>query len=113
MLRFPDGMRDLVAESAMQHGRSMNSEIIHALHDYYARQGIHDRLADDAAIAEAENLEVRGTSFAIPQSAITIAQLADIISARIEERIESRAKAEAAQTTPAPRPSRAPGKSKA
>ncbi|PHM33336.1 Putative regulator protein; Arc-like DNA binding domain (fragment) [Xenorhabdus innexi] len=30
-LRFPEGMRDAVAESAKQNGRSMNSEIIAAL----------------------------------------------------------------------------------
>ncbi|HED3054763.1 Arc family DNA-binding protein [Klebsiella sp. CN_Kp091] len=34
MLRFPDGMRDAIAERAKQNGRSMNSEIIQALEDY-------------------------------------------------------------------------------
>lgn len=31
MLRFPDGMRDAIAERAKRNGRSMNSEIVHAL----------------------------------------------------------------------------------
>lgn len=32
-VRFPDGMRDVVAERAKRNGRSMNSEIIQILHD--------------------------------------------------------------------------------
>lgn len=32
-LRFPDGMRDAIAERAKQNGRSMNSEIIQVLQD--------------------------------------------------------------------------------
>lgn len=30
-LRFPDGMRDQIAEAAKESGRSMNAEIIHRL----------------------------------------------------------------------------------
>lgn len=33
MLRFPDGMRDAIAERAKSNGRSMNSEIIQILED--------------------------------------------------------------------------------
>lgn len=33
MLRFPDGMRDAIAERAKQNGRSMNSEIVQILDD--------------------------------------------------------------------------------
>ncbi|MDE9483482.1 Arc family DNA-binding protein [Xenorhabdus bovienii] len=33
-LRFPDGMRDAVAEKAKKNGRSMNSEIIAALESW-------------------------------------------------------------------------------
>lgn len=33
MLRFPDGMRDAIAERAKKNGRSMNSEIVQILHD--------------------------------------------------------------------------------
>ncbi|MGJ0628625.1 Arc family DNA-binding protein [Xenorhabdus bovienii] len=33
-LRFPDGMRDAVAERAKKNGRSMNSEIIAALESW-------------------------------------------------------------------------------
>lgn len=32
-VRFPDGMRDLLASRAAENGRSMNSEIIHILSD--------------------------------------------------------------------------------
>ncbi|HHU3936682.1 MULTISPECIES: Arc family DNA-binding protein [unclassified Citrobacter] len=32
-LRFPDGMRDAIAERAKQNGRSMNSEIVQILED--------------------------------------------------------------------------------
>ncbi len=48
IVRFPAGMRDRVAESAKRHGRSMNAEIIHILHDYYMRQEFHDKLVDSA-----------------------------------------------------------------
>lgn len=112
MLRFPDGMRDMVAESAKRHGRSMNSEIINALHEYYVRQGIHDRLVDDAVSNEVESIAGPGTSFAISENAVTIAQLADIISARIEERLDSRAKVDAAQVAPAQRSRSASAKPK-
>lgn len=33
MLRFPDGMRDAIAERAKKNGRSMNSEIVQILQD--------------------------------------------------------------------------------
>jgi len=33
MLRFPDGMRDAIANRAKENGRSMNSEIIQILED--------------------------------------------------------------------------------
>lgn len=33
MLRFPDGMRDAIAERAKRNGRSMNSEIVQILRD--------------------------------------------------------------------------------
>ena len=32
-LRFPDGMRDAIAERAKKNGRSMNSEIVQILQD--------------------------------------------------------------------------------
>lgn len=34
MLRFPDGMRDAIAERAKSNGRSMNSEIVAALESW-------------------------------------------------------------------------------
>lgn len=33
VVRFPDGMRDAIAERAKQNGRSMNSEIVQILED--------------------------------------------------------------------------------
>lgn len=33
-VRFPDGMRDKIAEIAAKNGRSMNNEIIYALGNY-------------------------------------------------------------------------------
>lgn len=33
MLRFPDGMRDAVAERAKRNGRSMNAEIVQIIED--------------------------------------------------------------------------------
>lgn len=33
MLRFPDGMRDAIAERAKRNGRSMNSEIVQIIED--------------------------------------------------------------------------------
>ncbi|HGK3768728.1 TPA: Arc family DNA-binding protein [Klebsiella pneumoniae] len=33
MLRFPDGMREAIAERAKRNGRSMNSEIVQILQD--------------------------------------------------------------------------------
>ncbi|GIU61776.1 MULTISPECIES: Arc family DNA-binding protein [Klebsiella pneumoniae complex] len=45
MLRFPDGMRDAIAERAKANGRSMNSEIISILEDrLYCGDGDLDNL---------------------------------------------------------------------
>ncbi|OCQ53543.1 Arc-like DNA binding domain protein [Photorhabdus australis subsp. thailandensis] len=37
-LRFPDGMRDAVAERAKENGRSMNSEIVQMIQDCLDRK---------------------------------------------------------------------------
>ncbi|WP_448512390.1 Arc family DNA-binding protein [Photorhabdus laumondii] len=37
-LRFPDGMRDAIAERAKENGRSMNSEIIQMIQDCLDRK---------------------------------------------------------------------------
>lgn len=47
-LRFPDGMRDAIAERAKQNGRSMNSEIVQIL------QNALDPMKDDEHIFEGE-----------------------------------------------------------
>jgi len=38
-LRFPDGMRDAIAERAKRNGRSMNSEIVQILQDALDNEG--------------------------------------------------------------------------
>lgn len=46
-LRFPDGMRDAIAERAKRNGRSMNSEIIQILEDaLYGKHSPDDPLGD-------------------------------------------------------------------
>ncbi|WP_240351855.1 Arc family DNA-binding protein [Pectobacterium brasiliense] len=42
-LRFPDGMRDAIAERAKANGRSMNSEIVQILED-----ALNDKVGVDA-----------------------------------------------------------------
>lgn len=37
-LRFPDGMRDAIAERAKRNGRSMNSEIVQILQDALGKE---------------------------------------------------------------------------
>lgn len=49
-LRFPDGMRDAIAERAKQNGRSMNSEIIQILQDALSEEGISDNTMLDVTI---------------------------------------------------------------
>ncbi|MBI6135089.1 Arc family DNA-binding protein [Serratia marcescens] len=41
-LRFPDGMRDAVAERAKKNGRSMNSEIVQIIQDALMFDGIDE-----------------------------------------------------------------------
>lgn len=48
-LRFPDGMRDAIAERAKKNGRSMNSEIVQIIQDALdAASGIVRTGSDDA-----------------------------------------------------------------
>lgn len=42
MLRFPDGMRDAIAERARRNGRSMNSEIVQILEDALDRRVVEN-----------------------------------------------------------------------
>ncbi|NCH31177.1 Arc family DNA-binding protein [Cronobacter malonaticus] len=51
-LRFPDGMRDAIAERAKRNGRSMNSEIVQILQD-----------ALDADVSAIDKSELEGVSF--------------------------------------------------
>ncbi|AWT18064.1 Arc family DNA-binding protein [Klebsiella pneumoniae] len=42
MLRFPDGMRDAIADRAKRNGRSMNSEIIAALDSWLSGEPMEE-----------------------------------------------------------------------
>lgn len=61
-LRFPDGMRDAIAERAKANGRSMNSEIVQILQDALdvdeqiaaARKKSGNDLSEDASIMSIE-----------------------------------------------------------
>ncbi|AOI31136.1 hypothetical protein BFQ28_15380 [Citrobacter freundii] len=54
-VRFPDGLRDAVADRAKRNGRSMNSEII--------------QIIEDAITPERETVEVRNVASKIASSA--------------------------------------------
>ncbi|HBR1046013.1 TPA: Arc family DNA-binding protein [Klebsiella pneumoniae] len=56
MLRFPDGMRDAIAERAKRNGRSMNSEIV---------QILQDALETEKLIAESDIVDFDSTQAAM------------------------------------------------
>ncbi|EIX9798243.1 Arc family DNA-binding protein [Klebsiella pneumoniae] len=56
MLRFPDGMRDAIAERAKRNGRSMNSEIV---------QILQDALETERLIAETDIVDFDSTQAAL------------------------------------------------
>lgn len=47
VVRFPDGMRDMIAEAAKRNGRSMNSEIIDRLAGSFAAPRVTDQITLD------------------------------------------------------------------
>lgn len=47
-LRFPDGMRDAIAERAKRNGRSMNSEIIQIIQDALEDEKLDGKIIDFA-----------------------------------------------------------------
>lgn len=51
-VRFPDGMRDAIAERAKNNGRSMNSEIIQILEDALASDDRRSRGLDLTGVSE-------------------------------------------------------------
>ncbi|EPN4375911.1 MULTISPECIES: Arc family DNA-binding protein [Raoultella] len=51
-LRFPDGMRDAIAERAKRNGRSMNSEIVQILEDALNKESSEEILYTDNDVAE-------------------------------------------------------------
>ncbi|MEI7109539.1 Arc family DNA-binding protein [Serratia sp. TMDUHS_CL] len=61
MLRFPDGMREAIAERARKNGRSMNSEIIQMLEeamDENRVKAVHIKSGEDSEIViETNNIE--------------------------------------------------------
>ncbi|HFP9395564.1 TPA: Arc family DNA-binding protein [Raoultella ornithinolytica] len=52
MLRFPDGMRDAIAERAKRNGRSMNSEIVQILEDALGTNTQKELILTDSDITE-------------------------------------------------------------
>ncbi|MFG0518148.1 Arc family DNA-binding protein [Kluyvera intermedia] len=60
-LRFPDGMRDAVAERAKRNGRSMNSEIIQIIEDALSEKAVkevHINVADgDSIILDTRDID--------------------------------------------------------
>ncbi|QIU92156.1 Arc family DNA-binding protein [Yokenella regensburgei] len=64
-LRFPDGMREAIAERAKLNGRSMNSEIIQIIEDAIKRDAIiedaleqrGDIRLDESKVSELEQLQ--------------------------------------------------------
>lgn len=61
MLRFPEGMRDRIAEVARANGRSMNAEIIARLESTFAERAVvTDPVANEALLNRVQKiLEVR------------------------------------------------------
>lgn len=51
-LRFPDGMRDAVAERAKRNGRSMNSEIVQMIQDALDSEAKGSTILSDVGIKE-------------------------------------------------------------
>ncbi|EIX9196018.1 TPA: Arc family DNA-binding protein [Klebsiella pneumoniae] len=52
MLRFPDGMRDAIAERAKRNGRSMNSEIIQIIEDVLETDKNNEIVITESDISE-------------------------------------------------------------
>ncbi|HBY6105594.1 Arc family DNA-binding protein [Klebsiella pneumoniae] len=52
MLRFPDGMRDAIAERAKRNGRSMNSEIIQIIEDVLKTDKNNEIVINESDISE-------------------------------------------------------------
>ncbi|WP_368765432.1 Arc family DNA-binding protein [Klebsiella oxytoca] len=57
-LRFPDGMRDAIAERAKRNGRSMNSEIVQILEDALNKESGEEILYTDSDVAEIAGVSV-------------------------------------------------------
>lgn len=85
MLRFPDGMRDAVAERAKENGRSMNSEIIdminNALHLPTTGQEAIDYMLEVAKSDEVNDLSDDDRV----QVETLLLQLAEMTTKKIEQ----------------------------
>ncbi|WP_241609717.1 Arc family DNA-binding protein [Rosenbergiella australiborealis] len=60
-VRFPEGMRDAIAERAKANGRSMNSEIIQMLQDAFEKEKFTDYMLDhsmEEIVSSKEGLNV-------------------------------------------------------
>ncbi|EOY4003862.1 Arc family DNA-binding protein [Klebsiella pneumoniae] len=79
-LRFPDGMRDAIAERAKRNGRSMNSEIVNIIEDAL----LNDRVTPPDIYAEAKDYfpEEKGEEVMISKK-----KLNELIERSMEEAI--------------------------
>lgn len=74
-LRFPDGMRDAIAERAKRNGRSMNSEIVQILEDALNKESSEEILYTDSDVAEIAGVSVetiQKLTLALRESAETL-----------------------------------------
>lgn len=52
VVRFPDGMRDRIADAAKANNRSMNAEIVARLEESFSSAGASERVRELEAMAE-------------------------------------------------------------
>lgn len=101
ILRLPEGMRDRIAESAKRYKRSMNTEIVYILQDYYDLRDYHDQLIDDA-IDQAPT-PVTTASAIDALSGPALEQLAELLSKSVAEKLSHRLREQLPEITEAPK----------
>lgn len=85
MLRFPDGMRDAIAERAKQNGRSMNSEIIDIINNSLYLPSVGDEALDYMfELASTENIAALSQEDKAKIEALLM-QLVEKLSHKIEK----------------------------
>lgn len=88
ILRLPEGMRDRIAESAKRYKRSMNTEIVYILQDYYDLRDYHDRIIDDAIEQAPTPLTPASAIEALSGPALE--QLAELLSKSVAAKLSHR-----------------------